>query len=57
MTEVWKDNGLDQTLPMGQMLKSVRDAGLSGTGSYEKLWDALVNAFPREAAILEGGRK
>ena len=57
MTKVWKDNGLDRTLPMGQMLKNVRDAGLGGAGSYEKLWDALVVAFPREAAHLEGGRK
>ena len=56
MTEVWKRNGLDQTLPMGQMMKNVRDAGLGGAGSYEKLWAALVTAFPQEAAHL-GGRR
>lgn len=62
MTEVWKRNGLDQTLPMGQMYKAVRDAhlakseGVDCTASYEELWDALVVAFPQEAARL-GGRR
>ena len=56
MTEVWKHNGLDQTVPTGQMLKNVRDAGLGGVGSYEQLWSTLVAAFPQEAAHL-GGRK
>lgn len=56
MTEVWKRNGLDQTVPTGQMLKNVRDAGLGGVGSYEQLWGTLVAAFPQEAAHL-GGRR
>lgn len=56
MTEVWKRNGLDQTVPTGQMLKNVRNASLGGAGSYDKLWNALVAAFPQEAARL-GGRR
>ena len=56
MTEVWKRNGLDQTVPTGQMLKNVRNASLGGAGSYDKLWSTLVAAFPQEAAHL-GGRK
>lgn len=57
MIEVWKCNGLKQTAPTGQMLKNVRDARLSGVGSYEQLWDTLVTAFPQEAAYLKGGHE
>lgn len=57
MTEVWMHNGLEQTVPTGQMLKNVRDAGLGGVESYDKLWSTLIAAFPQEAAMLKGGRK
>ena len=59
MTEVWKQNGLAQIQPMGQMYKAVRDTHLtkSDSMSYDGLWSALVSAFPREAATLEGGCK